>query len=85
MTAIYIILALYAIYGLYKLIPFLFTKTKDEYPVRYYGKSKSKTKGAGDTTCARHTDTVHGDRQDHYAEIINDYPTYNGDDSVKSN
>lgn len=47
----------------------LFTKNQDEYPVKYYGKNKQRqTKGTQDIVPAE---------PDQYADIIDDYPTYN--------
>ena len=75
-VAILVTAIFYALIGLgilcYRL---LFTKDQDEYPVRFYGKSKQrKVKGPKDITPVEH---------DPYTEIIDHYPTYNRQDGVK--
>ena len=62
----------------------LFTKNQDEYPVKYYGKAKSKRTGGKDIKL----DMPNQDRENrsdgpNYNSIINDYPTYHRQGVVK--
>ena len=51
----------------------LFTRSYDDYPIKYYGKKKQrKVKGPKDIIPA-----------DPYSEIIDHYPTYHRHDGVK--